>query len=131
MEQKQKMITRIVDDYLEYMNYLGVGGEITSSDNSVVLTLTKKGSKPYFHALIWKNSTNEGLENKINELQQKAKYLVVIFFSSEQLKNIKANITLKTTSLFDLESKFLYGELNEYTIDLRVFFQRFGITFDY
>ncbi len=131
IEQKYKIIKDIITDYVEYMNYLGIKGSIQSADQYTIANFEKKPQKPYFNVLIWHSDDKEPLNTVISEQLKSCKKLVVILFSKEMYDSIKNDFKTKTISYFDLERKYLFGSLTEYTEDVREFLKRSGITFDY
>lgn len=130
-DQKYKIILDIIKDYKEYMEYLGIQGIIESLENHSYVTFYPKPAKPSFQILVWHTDLPDTINETMVNLGKKTKHLIVILFTSEVYEKIDSQLKNKEISYFDLEKKVIYGELDEYTVDTRVFLQRFGITFDY
>jgi len=130
-EQKYKIIKEIMLDYLEYMNYLGIKGEYHPSESFTKIIMFKKSNKPDFEILIWHSIFSVEMNEIIKQIQKETKNIVIILFESQVYERIESSLKNGLINYFDLENKMLYGKLNEYSLDVRIFLQRFGITFDY
>jgi hypothetical protein len=131
LEQKYKIIKDIMIEFVEYMNYIGINGRYIPSDAYSKVYFKKKSGKPYFQILIWHNETSNEFQEVLKDLQRECKELIILIFSSKIVNKFKEELKNEKINYFDLEKKVLYGELYEYTVDVRIFLQRFGITFDY
>ena len=130
-EQKYKIILDIMKDFTEYMNYLGFISNFESTGQLDAVYIQNKSNKFISQIYLWNKDNITELEQLLSKSKKEKKVTIVILLSNKLYDEIHDDLKSKGISYLDLEKKFIYGVLNEPTVDFRLFMQRFGITFDY
>ena len=130
-EQKRKIILDIMKDYVEYMDYLGIQGIFESFEQFSKVKIFQKPNKVHYQILIWCDTSEGQLKEIINHMLKESKKLLVILFDNDMVVKLNAALKSKAINYFDLDKKQITGELLDYTVEVREFLQRYGITFDY